>query len=110
MASSNLAGSYVSDRYKKPALIIGSSLAILAITTVLMVEVNNFMLLIGIIIINAFFIQLYFGPLFAAPVEILGTHMTGTATGFGNFFAKECLVSVSAGGNGWRIELPRTQP
>jgi MFS family permease len=87
MAFSNLAGSYVSDRYKKPAFIIGFSFAILAITTVLMVEVNNFMLLIGIIIINAFFIQLYFGPLFAAPVEILGSHMTGTATGFGNFFA-----------------------
>ncbi len=84
---SSMGGSYLSDRYKKPISIIGFSLIVLAITTVLMAEVDNFILLIGIIIINGLFVQLYFGPLFAAPVDILGSRMTGTTTGFSNFFA-----------------------
>jgi sugar phosphate permease len=40
-----------------------------------------------LIIINALFIQLYFGPLFALPVERYGPRMMGTLSGFGNFFA-----------------------
>jgi len=44
-------------------------------------------LIITLNVINAFFIQLYFGPLFAIPVEKYGSLMTGTLTGYGNFFA-----------------------
>jgi len=44
-------------------------------------------LLIAIIMLNAIFVQFYFGPLFAIPVEVLGPNMTATTTGVGNFFA-----------------------
>ncbi len=83
----NVLGGYVSDKLKNPILVISLSLVILSITTALLVRVNNMALLIAIIMVNAFFVQFYFGPLFAMPVEILGKRMAGTATGFGNFFA-----------------------
>ena len=84
---SNLLGGFVSDRLKTPSLVIGVSLIILSITSVLIVIGNHMPLIIAAILINAMFIQFYFGPIFAAPVEIYGPHMTGTLTGFGNFFA-----------------------
>ena len=84
---SNLLGGVVSDRLKNPPLVIGISLIILSITSVLIVIGNNMSLIITAIVINAMFIQFYFGPIFAAPVEVYGAHMTGTLTGFGNFFA-----------------------
>jgi sugar phosphate permease len=46
-------------------------------------------------VINALFIQLYFGPLFAIPVERYGSHMTCTLTGLGNFFANLGALSFS---------------
>lgn len=86
-APSNLIGGYASDRLKNPSLIIGISLIVLAVTTMLLVMVDNMALLISLIFINAIFIQLYFGPLFAMPVERFGIKMAGTLSGFGNFFA-----------------------
>ncbi|MBW1799582.1 MAG: MFS transporter [Deltaproteobacteria bacterium] len=87
IAPSNILGGYLSDRMRKPVVIIGVSLLVIAITTTAMVRVGNVAMLITMILINGAFIQLYFGPLFAAPVEKYGGHMTGTLTGFGNFFA-----------------------
>ena len=84
---SNLLGGYISDRIKSPSLIIGASLFILSITSILIVVANYKPLLIAAIAINALFIQFYFGPIFSAPVEVFGPQMTGTLTGFGNFFA-----------------------
>ncbi|MFQ5849782.1 MAG: MFS transporter [Candidatus Binatia bacterium] len=87
IASSNIIGGYISDRLKKPTLVIGISLSILAITTAALVKVDNVVLLITLVFINAIFIQFYFGPLFALPLEKYGTRMMGTLSGFGNFFA-----------------------
>jgi sugar phosphate permease len=44
-------------------------------------------LLVVLIFINAIFLQMYFGPLFSVPVEILGVRKAGISTGFSNFFA-----------------------
>lgn len=87
MGPANMLGSYISDRIKNHTLIIGISLVFMAITTVLIVEVDNLAMLIAIIMINSIFVQFYFGPLFAIPVEVLGPNMTATTTGVGNFFA-----------------------
>lgn len=87
MAPSNVLGSYASDRLKRPTLIIGVSLVILAATTSSLAFCRNFPLLLSLIFINSMFVQLYFGPLFAIPVEKYGGNMTATLTGFGNFFA-----------------------
>lgn len=84
---SNLMGGYASDRLKSPSLVIGSSLIILSITSVLIVIGDYMPVIIAAIVVNAIFIQFYFGPIFAAPVAVYGSHMTGTLTGFGNLFA-----------------------
>jgi MFS family permease len=87
VAPSNVLGGYVSDRLKSPILVITVSLIVLGITAILLVSVHNIALLILVIIINAVFLQMYFGPLFSIPVEILGVRKAGIATGFSNFFA-----------------------
>jgi len=87
IAPSTILGGYASDRLKNPSLVIGLSLIILAITTALFGVVVNTTVLIVLIAINAVFVQLYFGPLFAVPVEILGLDKSGTSTGFSNLFA-----------------------
>ena len=84
---SNIIGGYVSDRLKNPILIIALALLILAATNSLLVMVNNIPLLIAIVVINSLFVQMYFGPLFAIPVEFLGAKKAGITAGFSNFFA-----------------------
>jgi len=86
-APSSMVGGYISDKLKRPAAVMASSLVMLTVTTVMIVKIDNVTLLIALVFINALFIQFYFGPLFAIPVERYGSHMTGTLTGFGNFFA-----------------------
>jgi len=87
IAPSTMLGSYLSDRLRKPTAIMEVSLVILAITTAALVTVGHRGLLIALIFINAIFIQFYFGPLFALPVERYGIRMMATLGGFGNFFA-----------------------
>ncbi|MBI2858215.1 MAG: MFS transporter [Chloroflexi bacterium] len=87
IAPSNVIGGYVSDRLKNTTLVIGLSLLVLGMTTWLFVIVNNMILLIALIGINAVFVQMYFGPLFAVPIEILGPRTAGVSTGFSNFYA-----------------------
>lgn len=94
-APTNMVGGYISDRLKKPTAVIGISLVVIALTTVLMVRVDGIVMIVVMNVINALFIQLYFGPLFAIPVERYGSHMTGTLTGLGNFFANLGALSFS---------------
>ncbi len=87
IAPSNMLGGYISDRMKNPVLVIGLSLVMLAVTVGLFIVVKSMVLLIVAIFINALFVQMYFGPLFAFPVEILGTRTAGISRGFSNLFA-----------------------
>ncbi|MFC1899953.1 MFS transporter [Chloroflexota bacterium] len=86
-APSGILGGYISDRIRKPTLVIGASLIILAITVGFLATANNIILLIALIGIYAIFAQMYFGSLFAVPVEILGNDKAGIARGFSNLFA-----------------------
>lgn len=86
-APSNFLGGYVSDRLRSPLIVIGGSLAMIAVTTALLAAVHQIVLVIVIVALNALFIQLYFGPLFSIPIEMLGQRSAGLASGFGNFFA-----------------------
>src|SRR3972149_3094139 len=52
-----------------------------------MVTIHNLAVLIAVVALNAIFLQMYFGPLFSIPVEILGPRKAGISTGFSNFFA-----------------------
>jgi sugar phosphate permease len=87
MSPSNIVGGYISDRLKNPILVIGVSLGVLGMTTGLLITAKNMMLLMTLICINAIFLQMYFGPLFSIPVEILGVRKAGISTGFSNLFA-----------------------
>lgn len=86
-APANIFGAYFSDRFKKPALVIGVSMVMLGTTTGLLVILNSIALIITVLIINAIFIQMYFGPLFTLAVEVLGQDKTGISNGVSNMFA-----------------------
>jgi predicted MFS family arabinose efflux permease len=86
-APSNFLGGYVSDRLRNPSLVIGTSLTMLAITTVLLIHVHNLGLLLAVFVVNGMFVQFYFGPLFAVSIQLLGPRTAGLTSGFGNFFA-----------------------
>lgn len=86
-APSNFFGGYISDRLRNPYLVIGTSLVMLAITTSLFVVIDSAIWLAATMGVNAIFLQLYFGPLFAVPVELLGSQRAGLSTGFSNMFA-----------------------
>jgi nitrate/nitrite transporter NarK len=84
---SNAIGGYVSDRLKNPPLIIGLSLVMLGVTSMLVVVVHSPPLLVAVVAVNAVFLQFYFGPLFHVPVEVLGQRVAGMSTGFSNLWA-----------------------
>ena len=86
-APSNFLGGWLSDRLNRPLLVIGSSLTVLAITLAIIPLVDNLGALIAVIAVNAIFIQLYFGPLFAVPLQYVGSSNAGVLSGFGNFCA-----------------------
>jgi nitrate/nitrite transporter NarK len=44
-------------------------------------------LLVIVIAVNSIFLHFYFGTVFRVPMEVLGPHIAGTATGFSNLFA-----------------------
>ncbi|MGE3074276.1 MAG: nitrate/nitrite transporter [Dehalococcoidia bacterium] len=86
-APSNFLGGYVSDRLRNPYIVIGVSLGVLSVTTSLFVLTDSLVALAGTMCLNAIFLQLYFGPLFAVPVEFLGAERAGISSGFSNMFA-----------------------
>jgi sugar phosphate permease len=83
----NIFIAYLSDRFKRPIMVIGVSMVMLLITTGLLVPLDSVGLVIVIIFINAIFLQAYFGPLFTLAVEILGSEKTGISNGVSNMFA-----------------------
>jgi sugar phosphate permease len=86
-APSNTLGGYVSDRLRNPPLVITGALAVLACTAALLPFTHSLPMLLLLIAVNSIFLQFYFGPLFLVPVEVLGSRLAGTATGFSNLFA-----------------------
>jgi nitrate/nitrite transporter NarK len=86
-APANIFGGWLSDRIQRPVLIIGGSLIVLAVTTFLLPRVSGTVPLLAVIAVNAVFVQLYFGPLFALPVEMFGPRRAGLVSGIGNLFA-----------------------
>ena len=86
-APANFLGGYVSDRLRDPLLVIGTSLSMLALTTVLLVHVHHLWLLFAVFALNGIFVQFYFGPLFAVSIQMLGPRRAGLTSGISNFFA-----------------------
>jgi nitrate/nitrite transporter NarK len=86
-AAANPVGGYVSDRLRNPPLVIGASLAMLALTSGMLVVVDSIPLIVLVIAVNSVFLQFYFGPLFSVPLEVLGSRVAGMSAGFSNMFA-----------------------
>jgi nitrate/nitrite transporter NarK len=86
-AAANIFGGYLGDRFKKPTLVIGVSMVMLIISTGLLLPLHSMALVILVVLVNAVFLQAYFGPLFTLAVEILGPEKIGIANGVSNMFA-----------------------
>lgn len=86
-ALANPLGGYLSDRLGNPPAIIGTSLAGLACACALLVWVESLSALLIVIACGSIFVQIYFGPLYFIPVEVVGRRATGTVIGFSNLFA-----------------------
>ncbi len=95
IAPSTMVGGYLSDRFRQPTVIMALSLVVLALTTSALVALPAGGLLIAVIMLNAIFVQFYFGPTFALPIEKYGTRMMGTLSGFGNLFANLGAFTVT---------------
>ena len=86
-APANFLGGYVSDRLGRPLLIIGSSLAALAAGLTALTYVPGMAGVLMVVAVISVFVQVYFGPLFAVPLQVLGAQRAGLISGFGNFCA-----------------------
>ena len=86
-AIANPLGGYLSERLKNPPMIIGVSLAGLACACALVVRVESVPALLTMIAFGSVFVQIYFGPLYFIPVELVGQRAAGTVIGFSNLFA-----------------------
>ena len=99
-APANIGGGILSDRLKRPLLVIAVSLGAMTLLLAVLGEVSSIPIMLAIIALLAVFIQLYFGPLFAVPARIFGQGVAGLSSGFGNFcanlggFASALLLGV----------------
>ena len=99
-APANIGGGILSDRLKRPLLVIAVSLGAMTVLLAVLGEVGSIPVMLAIIALLAVFIQLYFGPLFAVPARIFGHGVAGLSSGFGNFcanlggFASALLLGV----------------
>ncbi|AEV83002.1 putative transporter [Actinoplanes sp. SE50] len=86
-APSNYLGGYVSDRIGRPLLVISGSLAVLAVGLTLLTYVPGLPAVLAVVGVISVVVQVYFGPLFALPIAVLGPERAGLLSGFGNFCA-----------------------
>jgi sugar phosphate permease len=86
-AIATVAGGFLTDRLGRPMLVIGASLGVCACDLVLLAQSRSLATLIIAVAISGLFSQLYFGPLFAVPVQMFGLRNAGFISGFGNGFA-----------------------
>ena len=83
----NFLGGYVSDRIGRPLLMIGGSLTVLTAGMLLLTYVPGMLGVLAVVGLISVAIQVYFGPLFAIPLQVLGDRNAGLISGFGNFCA-----------------------
>ncbi|GGN33785.1 putative MFS family arabinose efflux permease [Actinoplanes campanulatus] len=83
----NYLGGYLSDRINRPLLVIGGSLTVLTAGLTLLTYVPGMLGVLGVVALISMAIQVYFGPLFALPLQVLGSSGAGLISGFGNFCA-----------------------
>lgn len=83
----NYLGGYLSDRINRPLLVIGGSLGVLTVGLGLLTYAPGIWGVLGVVALISVAIQIYFGPLFALPLQVLGDRNAGLISGVGNFWA-----------------------
>lgn len=101
---SNVFGGLISDILKRPATVVTVSVAVLAVVIVLLTAAHSFLLVMGLVVVQAAFVQVYFGPLFEIPVLFLGAGSAGLASGVANAFANAGAL-VSSLALGWMRDV-----
>jgi predicted MFS family arabinose efflux permease len=96
-APSNFLGGHLSDRLKRPALVIGVSLAVLTVTLTVLASARSTPVVIGVVLLQAVFLQFYFGPLFEIPTRVLGDRTAGLTSGWSNLWANVGGLSFAFG-------------
>lgn len=96
-APANALGGYVSDRLRAPLGMITVSLIILTFSLLAVATVVDPILLCVAIAVQAVFVQVYFGPLFALPPRFLGSATTALANGYSNLMANIGGLSAAWG-------------
>lgn len=86
-APSNFLGGYLSDRWGRPLTLTWVAMLVLSVTTVALTVVEDKGVVVLVVAVNAFFLQLYFGPLFAVTTHILSDKPKGLLSGIGNLCA-----------------------
>jgi ACS family D-galactonate transporter-like MFS transporter len=86
-ATATIVGGFLTDRLGRPMLVIGASLGVCACDLILLAHSRSLATLVIAVAISGVFSQLYFGPLFAVPVQMFGLRNAGFISGFGNGFA-----------------------
>jgi ACS family D-galactonate transporter-like MFS transporter len=86
-APANYLGGYLSDRIGRPLLVIGGSLAVLSVGLALLTYVPGMPAVLAVVALISVVVQVYFGPLFALPISVVGSERAGLLSGFGNFCA-----------------------
>ncbi|GAA4600898.1 nitrate/nitrite transporter NarK [Actinoplanes octamycinicus] len=86
-APANYLGGLISDRLGRPLLVIGGSLAVLATGLALLTYLPGMPAVLMVVAMISVVVQVYFGPLFALPIAVLGAGRAGLLSGFGNFCA-----------------------
>ncbi|ONI79775.1 MFS transporter [Actinosynnema sp. ALI-1.44] len=86
-APSNIIGGYVADRTGRPLAVVGVSLTVVAASLAGLMLAESLPVIVAMVAVNAVVIQVYFGPLFAIPIQHLGREVAGAVSGFGNFWA-----------------------
>ncbi|MPZ23307.1 MAG: MFS transporter [Dehalococcoidia bacterium] len=94
-ALANFGGGYVADRLNRPLHYIAGAMSLIGTTTLLISAIDNTVIVIALYAVNAMFVQVYFGPLFALPMAFLRVRNEGTATGFSNLFANLGAVTFA---------------
>ncbi|GAA2000747.1 MFS transporter [Microbacterium ulmi] len=86
-APANALGGYVSDRLRAPLTLIAVSLVVLVSSTTVVALVRDPVALCVAIAVQAVFVQVYFGPLFALPPRFLGAETAALTNGYSNLMA-----------------------
>ncbi|MDR2566867.1 MAG: MFS transporter [Bifidobacteriaceae bacterium] len=86
-APANLVGGYLSDRLRAPARVIAVSLAVLVVSLSIIAARPAWPVLCAAIAVQAIFVQVYFGPLFAVPIQAFGQEIAALSNGYSNLCA-----------------------